>query len=157
MHPRGSGEAARRAKRGRRFSCLSRLAPSVTRVAICVSRVLLDELQKKETARSLTLWRCHQSITTAARKRKLEYSIKCTTFSSTQDRAQGLSPPSNEDNTVAKNEGFILTPRVLFGSFFPILSDLSLFLRVGAFTLDAMFCSTNPSTQRSLSSSRLFR
>ena len=46
MHARGSGEAARRAKRGR-------LAPSVTRVAICVSRVLVDGLQKKETARSL--------------------------------------------------------------------------------------------------------
>ena len=30
------------------FSCLSRLAPSVTRVAICASRVLLDGLQKKE-------------------------------------------------------------------------------------------------------------
>ena len=30
------------------FSCLSRLAPSVTRVAICVSRVLLDGLQTKE-------------------------------------------------------------------------------------------------------------
>ena len=29
-------------------NCLSRLAPSVTRVAICVSRVLLDGLQKKE-------------------------------------------------------------------------------------------------------------
>ena len=29
-------------------ACLSRLAPSVTRVAICVSRVLLDGLQKKE-------------------------------------------------------------------------------------------------------------
>ena len=28
--------------------CLSRLVPSVTRVAICVSRVLLDGLQKKE-------------------------------------------------------------------------------------------------------------
>ena len=42
MHASGSGEAARRAKR------LSRLAPSVTRVAICVSRVLLDRLQKKE-------------------------------------------------------------------------------------------------------------
>ena len=38
---RGSGEAPRRAKRG----CL---APSVTRVAICVSRVLLDGLRKKE-------------------------------------------------------------------------------------------------------------
>ena len=36
------------------FSCLSRLAPSVTRVAICVSRVLLEGLQKKrETASSL--------------------------------------------------------------------------------------------------------
>ena len=41
MHARGSGEAARRAKRGR------------TRLAICVSRVLLDGLQKRETARSL--------------------------------------------------------------------------------------------------------
>ena len=39
------------------FSCLSRLAPSVTRVAICVSRVLLDGLQKKETARSLIAFR----------------------------------------------------------------------------------------------------
>ena len=29
-------------------ACLSRLAPSVTRVAICVSRVLFDGLQKKE-------------------------------------------------------------------------------------------------------------
>ena len=74
-----------------------------------------------------------------------------------KSRAQGLSPPSNEDNTVAKNEGFILTPRVLFGSFFLILGDLSLFLRIGAFTLDAMFCYTNPTTQRTLSSPRLFR
>ena len=58
MHARGSGEAARRTKRGRQpeekkerlpaFSCLSRLARSVTRVAIYVSRVLLDGLQKKE-------------------------------------------------------------------------------------------------------------
>ena len=30
------------------FSFLSRLAPSITRVGICVSRVLLDRLQKKE-------------------------------------------------------------------------------------------------------------
>ena len=30
------------------FSCLFLLAPSVTRVAFCVSRVLLDGLQKKE-------------------------------------------------------------------------------------------------------------
>ena len=57
MHARGSGEAAIRAKRGRKhekkkerlFSCRSRPAPSVTRVAICVSHVLLDRLQKKET------------------------------------------------------------------------------------------------------------
>ena len=56
-HARASGEAARRAKRGRQpekkkrdslFSCLSHLAPSVSRVAIRVSRVLLDGLQKKE-------------------------------------------------------------------------------------------------------------
>ena len=41
MQARGSGEAARLAKRGQR-------------VAICVSRILLDGLQKKrETARSL--------------------------------------------------------------------------------------------------------
>ena len=43
-----------RAKRGRQsvkkniFSCLSHLAPSVTRVTICVSRVLLEGLQKQE-------------------------------------------------------------------------------------------------------------
>ena len=30
------------------FSCLSHLAPSVSRVAICVSQVLLDGLQKKQ-------------------------------------------------------------------------------------------------------------
>ena len=57
MHARASGEAARRAKRGRQpekkkrdslSSCLSHLAPSVSLVAICVSRVLLDGLQKKE-------------------------------------------------------------------------------------------------------------
>ena len=52
MHARVGGEAARRAKRGRqpekKKNCLSLLAPSVTRVAICVSRVLLDGLQKKE-------------------------------------------------------------------------------------------------------------
>ena len=58
MHARGSGEAARRAKRG--LSCSSDLvramhgrgsgeAATITRVAICVSRVLLDGLQKKET------------------------------------------------------------------------------------------------------------
>ena len=50
-HARASGEAARRAKRGRqpeKKKCLSHLAPSVSRVAIRVSRVLLDGLQKKE-------------------------------------------------------------------------------------------------------------
>ena len=34
--------------RARERRSLSRLAPSVTRVAICVSRVLLDGLQKKD-------------------------------------------------------------------------------------------------------------
>ena len=44
-------------KKSLSFSCLSRLAPSVTRVAICVSRVLVDGLQKKrDTARSLSMW-----------------------------------------------------------------------------------------------------
>ena len=39
-----------------RETCKTR-APSVTRVAICVSRILHDGLQKKETARSLSnLW-----------------------------------------------------------------------------------------------------
>ena len=45
MHARGS---PRRKKRVSLFWCLSRLAPSVTRVAICVARVLRDGLQKKE-------------------------------------------------------------------------------------------------------------
>ena len=45
MHSRASGEAARRAKRGRQPE--KKKEPSVTRVAICVSRVLLDG-QKKE-------------------------------------------------------------------------------------------------------------
>ena len=48
MHARGSGEAVRRAKRGLQPEKKKPLAPSVTRVAICVSRVLLDGLQKKE-------------------------------------------------------------------------------------------------------------
>ena len=43
VHARGSGEAASRAKRGwqpeKKRACLSRLAPSVTHVVICVSRV----------------------------------------------------------------------------------------------------------------------
>ena len=42
-------------------------------------------------------------------------------FLQLQFQLQGLSPPSNEANTVAKNEGFILTPRVLFGRFFLFL------------------------------------
>ena len=40
--------ADREEKESLSFSCLSRLAPSVTRVAICVSPVLVDGLQKKE-------------------------------------------------------------------------------------------------------------
>ena len=48
-----SSEAAKREKRGRR---LSRLAPSVTRVVICVSRAFCStDQEKKETARSLTI------------------------------------------------------------------------------------------------------
>ena len=42
-----AGERRSRETRETR-ACLTRLAPSVTRVAICVSRVLLDGLQKKE-------------------------------------------------------------------------------------------------------------
>ena len=38
----------RRSRKTRETRAISRLAPSVTRVAICVSRVLLDGLQKKE-------------------------------------------------------------------------------------------------------------
>ena len=54
---KGSARARERRSREKRETraaareereCLSRLAPSVTRVAICVSRVLLDGLQKKE-------------------------------------------------------------------------------------------------------------
>ena len=49
-----NARARERRSRETRETCLSRLALSVTRVAICVSRVLLDGLQKKrETARSL--------------------------------------------------------------------------------------------------------
>ena len=44
----------RREKRDSLFSCLSRLAPSVTRVVICVSRAFFSTNQeKRETARSL--------------------------------------------------------------------------------------------------------
>ena len=38
----------RRSRKTRETRAISRLAPSVTRVTICVSRVLLDGLQKKE-------------------------------------------------------------------------------------------------------------
>ena len=51
MHERASGEAARRAKRGRQPE-----KPSVSRVAICVSRVLLDGLQKKERLLVVYYW-----------------------------------------------------------------------------------------------------
>ena len=51
-----NARARERRSREKHETCLSRLALSVTRVAICVSRVLLDGLQKKiETARSL-MW-----------------------------------------------------------------------------------------------------
>ena len=40
------------------FSCLSRLAPSVTRVVICVSRAFCStDQEKRETARSLRVYR----------------------------------------------------------------------------------------------------
>ena len=48
---KGSARARERRSREKletRAAALSHLAPSVTRVAICVSRVLLDGLQKKE-------------------------------------------------------------------------------------------------------------
>ena len=45
---RFSESNVRARERRSRETCLSRLAPSVTRVAVCVSRVLLDGLQKKE-------------------------------------------------------------------------------------------------------------
>ena len=51
-----NARARERRSREKRETCLSRLALSVTRVAIFVSRVLLDGLQKNtETARSL-MW-----------------------------------------------------------------------------------------------------
>ena len=50
MHARGSGEAARRAKRGRQ---LSRLAPSVTCGDLRVSRFARWTTEKRETARGL--------------------------------------------------------------------------------------------------------
>ena len=51
MHARGSGEASRRAKRGR-------LVLSVTRVAICVSCVLLDRLPGQKRERLLLVYGC---------------------------------------------------------------------------------------------------
>ena len=40
------------------FSCLSRLAPSVTGVVVCVSRAFCSmDQEKRETARSLWLWK----------------------------------------------------------------------------------------------------
>ena len=50
--------AAREEKRETLFSCLSRLAPQVTRVVICVSRAFcLTDQEKRETSRSLLLWK----------------------------------------------------------------------------------------------------
>ena len=45
---KGSARARAAKTRDARNEGLSHLAPSVTRVAICVSRILLDGLQKKE-------------------------------------------------------------------------------------------------------------
>ena len=45
---REAREARAAAREEKRASCLSRLASSGKRVAICVSRVLLDGLQKQE-------------------------------------------------------------------------------------------------------------
>ena len=53
---RNEGGSPRRKKRVSLFSCLSRLAPSVTRVVICVSRAFCStDQEKRETARSLFL------------------------------------------------------------------------------------------------------
>ena len=52
------------------FSCLSYLAPSVTRVATCVSHVLLDRLQKKERlllSRAISHARGHLRVSRFAR------------------------------------------------------------------------------------------
>ena len=58
-----SGEAARRKKRGRQPECLSRLAPSVKRLVICVSRAFYStDQEKRETARSLVSVILHQLI-----------------------------------------------------------------------------------------------
>ena len=58
-----SGEAARRKKRGRQPECLSRLAPSVKRLVICVSRAFCStDQEKRETARSLVCVIRHQLI-----------------------------------------------------------------------------------------------
>ena len=57
VHARASVERDARNEGG----SLSRLAPSVTRMAICVSRILLDGLQKKE--RLLVAYRREELIT----------------------------------------------------------------------------------------------
>ena len=67
-----------------------------------------------------------------------------------------VSSISKEDNTVAKMRGLLLL-HVFFLNVFPFPCDFCLFLRVNAFTLDAMFCSTNPTIVRTRSSSRLLR
>jgi len=51
----GSPECPRGKTNLSRFSHLSRLAPSVTRVVIFVSRHFARQLKQKETARSLTM------------------------------------------------------------------------------------------------------
>ena len=55
VHARASVERRSRERRERRASCLSRLAPSVTRVVICVSQAFCSKDQeKRETARCLS-------------------------------------------------------------------------------------------------------
>ena len=51
---RNEGCSLKRKKSDSLFSCLSRLAPSITRVFICVSRVFCSmDQEKRETARSI--------------------------------------------------------------------------------------------------------
>ena len=65
---RNEGSSPRRKKE--RDSCFSHLAPSVTRVAICVSRVLLDGLQKKESL-FVVYWKSKQPIYLSKKASKL--------------------------------------------------------------------------------------
>ena len=63
-----NGEAGRREKQGRQ-SCLSRLAPTVTRMVVCVSRAFCSKDQeKRETARSLLFARTRRGFLWAQNK-----------------------------------------------------------------------------------------